>query len=431
MSELVDLFAWPIWLVEVLALSYVLYRSCLSLLSLRRPVSPSQGETATRFLILVPAQNEAAVIAETVRSMNALDYPAGKRLLYVIADSCIDQTENEARSAGANVLVKPSPASNKGDVLKWALGHPEIVGAAWDALIIFDGDARPAPEFLKLMDASVAAGARAVQGRQTSLEQQGLIPRGYAVNVTSRNRLWHQAREAAGFSAAITGSGVCLTRELLALVPPTTETLTEDLEYTAKLARAGIRVRYLYDAATYVEQPPTLAPSVRQRVRWARGQLRTFLLHGPSLVGKSLRELNVSSLDMALYLLIPSLVPLQAMLFVMGMAELVLGDVWPAAGLPGIPVWVVFAVLALSMTLPFVALVAEKRKATWRDWLAFLFLMSTWIPVAIFASITLFARTWHRTPRQAEAAIPASLGGVVPRIGDEDSPKPLPAKVVR
>lgn len=429
MSELVDLSAWPIWLVEFLALSYVLYRSALSLLSLRRPVTLVQGRRSTRFLVLVPAQNEAAVIADTVRCLKALDYPIDRRLLYVVADSCVDQTENEARSAGAHVLVKPAPASNKGDVLKWALGHREIVAADWDALVIFDGDARPTKDFLNLMDAAIAGGARAVQGRQTSLDQQGLIPRGYAVNVTSRNRLWHQAREAAGFSAAITGSGVCLTRELLTLVPPSTETLTEDLEYTAKLARAGIRVRYLYDATTYVEQPPTLAPSVRQRVRWARGQLRTFVLHGPSLVWKSLRELNLSSLDMALYLLIPSLVPLQALLLVFGLAELLLGDVWPTTGLPGIPVFVVFAVLALSMTLPFVALMAEKRQASWKDWLAFLFVMATWIPVAIFAAITMFVKTWHRTPRQAEAPSVSVLEAVAPMMGDDE--RSVRAKVTR
>jgi hypothetical protein len=105
----------------------------------------------------------------------------------------------------------------------------------------------------------------------------------------------------------------------------------------------------------------------------------------------------------------------------------VLGDAWPTVGLPGIPVGVVFAVLALSMTLPFVALVAEKRKASWKDWLAFLFLMATWIPVAVFASITLFAKTWHRTPRQVETD-PAPVAA---RLHDEDGPKPVPAKVIR
>jgi hypothetical protein len=122
-------------------------------------------------------------------------------------------------------------------------------------------------------------------------------------------------------------------------------------------------------------------------------------------------------------------VPLQAMLLVFGAAELVLGDLWPTYGLPGVPVWAVFFILAVSMAMPFLALLAEKRKASWKDWLAFLFLMTTWIPVALFATVTLFVRTWHRTPREAEAAPPAGLNATASVLKDDE--RTVPAKVVR
>jgi hypothetical protein len=252
------------------------------------------------------------------------------------------------------------------------------------------------------MDGAIDRGARVIQGRRDSAEQHGLIPRGYAVNTAARNRLWHHARERAGFNGALTGAGICITREVLDSVPPNTQTLTEDLEYTAKLTQAGVRIHYMHDAGVQIEQPPRLASSVMQRVRWARGQLRTAFIYGPGLVWKSVREFDLSALDTALYLLIPSLVPLQAMLFVFGAAELIAGDAWPTGGLPRIPVLLVIGVLAFSVVLPYAGLLAERRRPTVPDLLAFMFLMATWIPVAVYAALTTWVNTWHRTPRASE-----------------------------
>ena len=296
---------------------YIVYRCLLGVLSLR-PHNTLPGNRDTRFLILIPAHNEETVIANTVNWLHNLQYPEERFRVFVVADACTDATESIARKMGAQVLVKPAPASSKGNTIQWAVARPEIQNAEWDALCIFDADSRPWVDFLSLMDGALDRGASVIQGRRDSAEQHGWIPRGYAVNTVARNRLWHQARERAGFSGALTGAGICIKREILEQVPPNTQTLTEDLEYTAKLTQAGVRVHYMHDAGVQIEQPPSLAPSVMQRVRWARGQLRTAFIYGPSLVWKSMRHLDLSAFDTALYLLIPSLVPLQAILFILG-----------------------------------------------------------------------------------------------------------------
>ena len=429
MAEISSVLAALVWLAEAATLGYVAYRCILGALSFRSRKPLAAGKGDTRFLLLVPANNEGMVIASTVASLRALDYPESQRSIVVVADGCVDATESEARAAGAQVLVKPAPASSKGNVIQWALARPEIRNAAWDALVIFDADSRPEAQFLRFMDSAVASGASAMQGRRDSGEQQGLIPRGYAVNNVARNRLWHQAREAAGFSGALTGAGICLTRAVLEKVPPTTTTLTEDLEYTAKLTEAGVRVHYLHDASIQIEQPPSLAPSVRQRVRWARGQLRTAMLHGPNLVWRAIRRLDFSAFDTALYLLLPSLVPLQAMMFVWAMGQLLAGDSWPNGyfpGLPEIPVWLIFTLLAISLTEPFVGLLVEHRKAGMRDWIAYLFLMTTWTPVAIYAAMTAWVQTWHRTPREGDPAAQAQSAPLPTQL-EEDKPRIAPS----
>jgi cellulose synthase/poly-beta-1,6-N-acetylglucosamine synthase-like glycosyltransferase len=424
MPDFIDILGVLLWLAQVASLLYVGYRCLLGVLSLRPHKLPLAGSRNTRFLVLIPAHNESAVIGESVLWLKKLQYPSDRMQVVVVADACTDDTATFARAAGAQVLVKPAPASNKGNAIQWALERPEIIEAQWDALVILDGDSKPWLDFLELMDGALERGARVVQGRRDSAEQHGLIPRGYAVNTAARNRLWHHARERAGFSGALTGAGICIKREILQEVPPNTQTLTEDLEYTAKLTQAGVRVHYMHDAGVQIEQPPSLAPSVMQRVRWARGQLRTAFMYGPGLVWKSIRQFDLSAFDTALYLLIPSLVPLQAILFLMGMGELLLGESWPDGGMPHIPLLVVAGLLAFSVVLPYAGLLAERRRPTVPDLLAFMFLMATWMPVAVFAAMTTWVQTWHRTPRADDEASPATTTAPT---REEDDLKPAPS----
>ena len=396
-----------LWLGEFCTLVYVAYRCGLALLSLR-PRNPAPlGHGSANFLILVAAHNEENVIAATVRNLNSLQYPPERRTVLVIADDCSDNTVLAARTAGAWVLVKPGPARGKGHVIQWALAQPAIRTADWEALILLDADSLPRPDFLLYMDGAVQDGADAVQGRSESVPQRGWVANGYAVNNSQRNRTWHLAREMAGFSAALTGTGVCLTRRLLESMPPITRTLTEDLEYSAQLTRAGIRVRYLHEALIRIEQPHNLKSSVQQRLRWARGQILTSLAHSPALLARALARADRSAFDMALYLALPSLTPFQAGMLVWGVGELLVPGIWPdarIAGLPAIPPWLLFAGLGLTAFVAFAGLTAEHRRVKPRDLAAFSLVMASWLPIAVYAAMTAWVRSWNRTPHGQAAA---------------------------
>src|SRR5688572_11953837 len=151
MPEAAGVLGVLFWLAQVTALLYILYRCLLGVLSLRPHKHPAAGKYDTRFLVLIPAHNEAAVIDNTVTWFREMQYPAEKLQVVVVADACIDQTESLARAAGAQVLVKPAPASTKGNTIQWALARPEIAAMEWDAMVIFDADSRPWVDFLGLM----------------------------------------------------------------------------------------------------------------------------------------------------------------------------------------------------------------------------------------------------------------------------------------
>jgi cellulose synthase/poly-beta-1,6-N-acetylglucosamine synthase-like glycosyltransferase len=404
-----------IWLAEVSALLYIGYRCLLGIFSLRRRKPAALGFGDTNFLLLVAAHDEEAVIADTVACLRGLDYPPEKLSIVVVADDCSDATGQIAKAAGAGVLFKRGPATGKGAVIHWALIQREIQEAQWDALVLLDADSRPGPQTLRYLDGAVVGGSKAIQSRAESTAEMGWVARGYAFNNSQRNRVWHQAREMAGFSAALTGTGICLTRDLLDAVPPVTRTLTEDLEYSAILTKMGIRVRYLYDAVIDIEQPHSLRSSVRQRLRWARGQIRTTIAHGPGLLWRGLTKRDFSAFDTALYLALPSLVPFQALILVCGTATLLAPRRWygMVAGLPVIPEGLLFGAFGLTILLAYAGVTAEHRRANWRDWLAFLALMASWLPIAVFAAMTTSVRSWYRTPHGLPGAggAPISAGG--------------------
>jgi len=132
----------------------------------------------------------------------------------------------------------------------------------------------------------------------------------------------------------------------------------------------------------------------------------TSLTYGPALLWRALRHREFAAFDYALYLLLPSLVPLQAFLLVTqgsfvlaGSAPFFSGGGW---GLDEV-VFVLSSVsVTLSFVLTFVGLNAERQEYVLRDWIAFVLLMLTWLPIAMYGALTTWAAAWVTTPRSQE-----------------------------
>lgn len=383
-----------------MTLAYLLYRTVLGIAGLATAAPTTARAPQSRFLILTLAHNEGRVIANTIRHLSTLTYPRERSLVVTVADDCSDDTFEKAEAAGGLVLARPGPASGKGTAIRWALEQPAVRSNDWDVMVILDADSRPREDFLDEVNAAFVHGAVAAQARTESVPSEGWVGRAYALNTRLRNRLWHQARERAGFSAILTGAGVCLSRSLLAKHPFETRTITEDLEYSAVLGVAGVPVRYLYNAVIDIEQPGTLGSSVVQRVRWARGQLMSTLLMGPALLRRAFRHRDLSALDTAMYLAMPSLVPLQALLA----GWLVLSMVIDTPGgreVPGVgtlPLGVLAGALGLSLLLQAAAMFVDRQYLRPADCLSYIALMLTWMPLAVYAALTAGVRTWRPTP---------------------------------
>jgi cellulose synthase/poly-beta-1,6-N-acetylglucosamine synthase-like glycosyltransferase len=99
-------------LIVLLPVCYLLF---LALASIRDAPASASREPSTRFAIVIPAHDEASVIAATVGRLCGLEYPAELFTIHVVADHCSDETAALARQAGAIVHErKDGPRSGKG-----------------------------------------------------------------------------------------------------------------------------------------------------------------------------------------------------------------------------------------------------------------------------------------------------------------------------
>ena len=97
-----------------------------------------------RFLVLVPAHNEEAVIGDIIDNLQHMEYPKELYDFYILADNCTDGTVRVAREMGANVLEftrkSPDAPTGKPIVLQQALEMLDGYEQRYDLVMFFDSD---------------------------------------------------------------------------------------------------------------------------------------------------------------------------------------------------------------------------------------------------------------------------------------------------
>lgn len=230
------------------------------------------GAPTHTFAILIPAHDEELTLPAALRSVAKLDYPPGMVRVCVIADNCTDRTTNVAREAGVECVVRTDAAKRgKGYALAFGLAH--VLTSKPDAVVILDADGELNPGALRAFDAMLTDGADAIQAAVRTRTADGP-----AELVTAVGAAFDDATAAGwdrlGCSVPLRGTGMAFRRELLERMPWDAFGVVEDAEYSSRLKKAGVRVRYCADAEVRSEAPPSVAALCRQRRRWrAAGML--------------------------------------------------------------------------------------------------------------------------------------------------------------
>jgi cellulose synthase/poly-beta-1,6-N-acetylglucosamine synthase-like glycosyltransferase len=301
MNLVLDLLLSFLGLPVVAAAAYLFVATLLS----AKPPRPPEA-SRRRFRFIVPAHNESAGIAATVKSLLAVDYPQSSFDVLVVADNCADDTAERARSAGAVVLERhDTERRGKGYALLLAFSSLPV---ELDAVVVIDADTLVSPNILSAFAARLDSGALAVQADYAVRNPNaGWRTRLIAIAFGAFHIVRSRARERLRLSCGLRGNGMCFGTALLAAVPHEAFSIVEDVEYGIRLGEAGYRVYYADEAHVYGEMVSTATAASSQRRRWEEGRKQLIRDNGWRLFRAGLSRQNRVLFDLALDLLVPPL----------------------------------------------------------------------------------------------------------------------------
>lgn len=357
-----------------------------------------------RFALIVCAHNEETVIGEIVNNLvTDMEYPKELYDVFVIADNCTDSTAAIVRQRGGIAMERHDMTKKgKGFGLEWMfskLWEREKHGDRYDAVCIFDADNLVTTNFLTEMNASLLEGSEVVQAYLDSKNpRDSWVTRSYAAAYWTTNFIFQNIRNGMGLSAQLGGTGMCMTTKILKEIGWGTESLTEDLEFTAKyVSETGRPVSWCHTASVFDEKPLTFRPTWKQRIRWMVGHINCMIAQGPTLVKQSIKQRSLLHFDIAVYLAQPIRVTLVTFMLIpllLSWTHSLPDELSPYILRDG--AW--SFLLIFQFIIPLFCFWAEKRKFAeyfYTIWSYFFGL--TWMAVVVFAFFRRKQREWNPT----------------------------------
>ncbi|MEU4677483.1 bifunctional polysaccharide deacetylase/glycosyltransferase family 2 protein [Micromonospora sp. NPDC023737] len=238
-----------------------------------------QPEVRAPVSVIVPAYNEAANIAATVRSLVASHYPALE--VIVVDDGSTDGTADiveRMRLRGVRVIRQ----ANAG---KPAALNTGIRAARAGLLVLVDGDTVFQPDTVhRLVQGFADPTVGAISGNTKVANRRRLLGRWQHLEYVIGFNLDRRMYDVLQCMPTIPGAIGAFRREvLLAVGGVPGDTLAEDTDLTMKVLRAGWRVVYEEAAIAWTEAPSTLRQLWRQRYRWCYGTMQAMWKHRHAL----------------------------------------------------------------------------------------------------------------------------------------------------
>jgi cellulose synthase/poly-beta-1,6-N-acetylglucosamine synthase-like glycosyltransferase len=227
--------------------------------------------------ILIPAHNEAIVIARTIEAMQRLEYPRDKLDIVVINDGSSDATgEIVDRYAAADARVRlftvPEGQGGKGKSRALNIGFRQTDA---DFIAIYDADNTPHPSALKYLMAQLLLDPTlgAVLGKfRTVNKSRNLLTRFINIETLSFQSMLQAGRWKLFKVATLPGTNFIIRRSLLIKLNGWDEdAITEDSELSIRVYKEGYRIKFIPYSITYEQEPETWSAWIKQRTRWVRG----------------------------------------------------------------------------------------------------------------------------------------------------------------
>jgi cellulose synthase/poly-beta-1,6-N-acetylglucosamine synthase-like glycosyltransferase len=260
----------------------------------RKPRSFADGRLPV-YSIVVALYREAAAVPELIAALRRLNYPPEKLDIKLVleADDRDTRTIVEALDLGPPFEVVIAPQS--GPRTKPKALNAALPFARGSFIAVFDAEDRPEPDQLRLaLEAFVAGDEKlaCVQARLTiDNTADSWLSRMFTAEYAGLFDVFLPGLSAWRLPLPLGGSSnhfrTAVLRRLGAWDP---YNVTEDADLGMRLARLRYRTTVI-PSTTYEEAPARFGPWLRQRTRWFKGWLQTWLVHMRAPLGL-LRELG-------------------------------------------------------------------------------------------------------------------------------------------
>ena len=311
---------WVFFLGNILMSARFLIIGVLAIVDrFRGPARQAASTYNPRVAVLVPAYNEEAVIARTIRSVLNSDY---KNLhVIVIDDGSKDRTPDVAREAFAEeirvgqVQVLQKRNEGKAVALNYGLSFVKeeiYVGIDADTVIAPDAISRLIPHF---QDPKIGAMA----GNAKVGNRINLWTRWQALEYITSQNFERRALDLFHIVTVVPGAiGAWRTEPVRALGGYPPETVAEDADLTMHLIEEGYKVDYEDRALAFTEAPLDMKGLMRQRFRWSFGTLQAVWKHRAAFIRNRAMGLFALPNIIVFQMLLPLVSPFIDILFVAG-----------------------------------------------------------------------------------------------------------------
>ena len=274
--------------------------------------------------VLIPAHNEASVIARTLVSVRS--HLGEDDRIVVIADNCRDETAVVARSYGVEVSERHEPM-HRGKGYAVEFGLRSIASNPPDVVIMLDADCVIERGDLEQLAQTAADTGRPVQAVYLMNPPVDASTRDIlsAFAFCIRNLVRPLGFHALGLPCLLTGSGMAFPWPVLRAVGLRGESIVEDMQLAVDMIRAGHPPIFCPQVVLRSLLPSRSSTATTQRTRWEHGHLRTMFTAVPSLLVTAVSRGKLGAAALAVDLAIPPLSLLAIFIVIVGSAAIGVG----------------------------------------------------------------------------------------------------------
>jgi cellulose synthase/poly-beta-1,6-N-acetylglucosamine synthase-like glycosyltransferase len=240
-------------------------------------------EEMPTYTILVPMFREPEVLPILAHALRQLDYPLAKLDIKIVLEEGDHETIDATKALGLEgvfeiIRVPPSMPQTKPKACNYALKF-----ARGELLVIYDAEDKPEPDQLRKVVAAFQAAPANTACIQCRLNYYNSTENWLTRMFTLDYALWFDLMlpglERLNLPIPLGGTSnhfkIDVLRELHAWDP---FNVTEDADLGIRMTQKGYRVGII-DSTTYEEANCATGNWIRQRSRWIKGYMQTFLVH--------------------------------------------------------------------------------------------------------------------------------------------------------